>query len=182
MKKKLFGILIFLIVIILLFINSRSISPSKDIYTEIEIDAPVEDVWKVLADIENYPSWNPYHVRVTGNLEIGKKLVVDIHKPNGEDVTVKPHVLRLVPNQDLTWGGGIRGLFYGEHVFLLEETSAGATKLIHKESFTGFFVQFVPLESIDVGYQLMNSSLKEYMENNHNEVFGYNLSKISEEK
>jgi hypothetical protein len=103
-------------------------------------------------------------VRVTGDFVPGEPLVVDVHKPNGEDVVVKPHLLRFEPNRELTWGGGIRGVFYGEHVFLLEETEAGHTHLIHKEDFTGIFVQFVPLDAIDEGYTQMNAALKDRVE------------------
>jgi hypothetical protein len=138
--------------------------PGKHTYTEIVIEAPPENVWAVLADKDRYPEWNPYHVRVTGDFVPGEPLVVDVHKPNGEDVVVKPHLLRFEPNRELTWGGGIRGVFYGEHVFLLEETEAGHTHLIHKEDFTGIFVQFVPLDAIDEGYTQMNAALKDRVE------------------
>ena len=138
--------------------------PGKYVYTEIEIEASPETVWAVLADNENYPAWNPYHVQVTGKMSVGEQLIVYIHKPNGEKTSVKPHLLRLIPNQELTWGGGIHGLFYGEHVFLLEEIENGRSRLIHKEAFTGLAVQFVPLEAIDEGYALMNEALKQYIE------------------
>jgi hypothetical protein len=138
--------------------------PGKHVCTEVEIAAPPQAVWSVLADNANYPAWNPYHVQVTGEMAPGQKLMVHIHKPNGEETTVKPHLLRLVPNRELTWGGGVRGLFYGEHVFLLEETAEHHTRLIHKESFRGLAVRFVPLEAIDEGYALMNEALKRHIE------------------
>jgi hypothetical protein len=136
----------------------------KYTYTEIEIAAPPEAVWAVLANNTRYPEWNPYHVKVTGDFVPGGKLVVDVHKPNGEDVTVKPRLLRFEPNRELTWGGGIRGLFYGEHVFLLEPAGPNRTRLIHKEAFKGLLVRFVPLEAIDEGYKRMNQALKAYVE------------------
>lgn len=138
--------------------------PDKYVYTEIEIEAPPAAVWTVMADNANYPAWNPYHVQVTGRLAVGEQLTIQIHKPNGEETAVKPHLLRLEPKRELTWGGGIRGLFYGEHVFLLEDIGNGRTRLIHKEDFTGLAVQFVQLEAIDEGYALMNEALKQYVE------------------
>ena len=138
--------------------------PGKHVYTEIKIEAPPEQVWAVLVDNGNYPAWNPYHVRVTGRKAVGEKLTVAIEKPNGEAKVVKPHLLRLVPHRELTWGGCVRGLFYGEHIILLKETAERHTHLIHKESFTGLAVPFVPLEAIDVGYALMNEALKQYVE------------------
>jgi hypothetical protein len=153
-----------LIVLALLVRFVGPLFPGKHTNTEITIDAPVAAVWEVLADNARYPEWNPYHVRVSGEFVVGAPLVVEVHKPNGEEVTLKPHVLRFEPERELTWGGGIRGLFYGEHVFLLEEAAGGGTHLIHKEDFTGPAVQFVPLEAIDEGYAQMNEALKVWVE------------------
>jgi len=143
------------------------LSGCKHIYTDINIKASPERVWRILADIERYPEWNPYHVKVTGTLAVGEQLDVTIHKPNGKTVHIKPHVMRLEPKVELTWGGGIKGLFHGEHVFLLEPVGEGITRLVHKEDFVGIFVPFASLDAIDEGYRLMNSRLKERAESNH---------------
>ena len=132
----------------------------KHIYTEIDIRAKPATVWAILMDNEKYPDWNPYHVKVEGDLVVGSKLMVEIHKPNGAKVEIDPHVMRIVPEKELTWGGGIRGVFHGEHVFILVPMAHRNTKLIHKEDFTGFAVQFASLEAIEEGYNLMNEALK----------------------
>lgn len=138
---------------------------SKHIHTEISIDAAPADVWDVLADLASYEDWNPYHVEVHAGAPLvpGSRLVVHISKPNGEAVRIKPHVIRIEPGRELTWGGGIRGIFRGEHRFLLEPVD-GRTRLIHSEDFTGFAVRFADLEAIEEGYQLMNEALKERVE------------------
>jgi len=136
----------------------------KHIYTEIDIKTPPERVWRILSDIEHYPDWNPYHVKVTGTLAVGEQLDVTIHKPNGETVHIKPHVIRLEPNVELTWGGGIKGLFHGKHVFRLESAGNGITRLVQQEDFVGIFVPFASLDAIDEGYRLMNERLKERAE------------------
>jgi hypothetical protein len=94
----------------------------KHIHTEVMIHAAPEAVWSVLTDVDRYPDWNPYHVKVEtdGELVTGRRLVVQISKPNGDRVTIKPHVMRIAPGRELTWGGGIRGIFRGEHRFVLE--------------------------------------------------------------
>lgn len=134
--------------------------PSKHVYTEIEIEAPVDRVWMILADNETYPEWNPYHVSVRGQMLPGQKLEVVLHKPNGERVEIEPRVMRTVPMRELTWGGGMRGVFHGEHVFLLEELDAGNTRLVHKEDFVGIAVPFASLDAIEEGYRQMNQALK----------------------
>lgn len=138
--------------------------PNKHIYTEIDISARPETVWSILTDNEKFPEWNPYHVKVVGNLKVGEKLFVEIHKPNGEKIEIHPHVLRMAPLEELTWGGGIKGIFFGEHVFLLRHLDDKSTKLVQKEDFSGFATPFASLDAIDEGYNLMNKALKERAE------------------
>jgi transposase-like protein len=55
----------------------------------------------------------------------------EILQPNGEKVEIEPHVMRVVPLQERTWGGDIKGIFFGEHVFLLKPIDETTTKLVH---------------------------------------------------
>jgi hypothetical protein len=137
----------------------------RHINTEITIDATPEEVWEALTDLDSYPNWNPYHVSVRsrGALDSGRRLEVDIHKPNGERVKIKPRVLRMEPLRELTWGGGIAGVFWGEHRFVLEPSRDGI-RLIHSEDFTGFAVRYAGLDAVEEGYVLMNDALKSYVE------------------
>ncbi len=138
--------------------------PEKNIYSEIIIEANVRDVWNVLKDIDNYPSWNPYHTKVSGVLEQDSVLSVEIHKPNGDSVFIEPHVLKIIPEKELTWGGGLKGVFIGEHTFLLKAINENRTHLIHKETFSGIAIPFASLEAIQEGYELMNKALKDLLE------------------
>jgi len=75
-----------------------------------------------------------------------------------------PHGMRVVPLKELAWGGGIKGIFIGEHVFLLERIDKSSTKLIQKEDFSGLAIPFASLDAIEEGYSLMNRALKERAE------------------
>lgn len=72
--------------------------------------------------------------------------------------------MRIDPPRELAWGGGIRGIFFGEHVFRLESGGEGVTRLIHEETFSGFAVPFVSLDAIEDGYRGMNVALKARVE------------------
>lgn len=135
-----------------------------DVYTEIEIAAPPAAVWTVLADNQRYQEWNPYHVRADGELIEGASLDVEINKPDGSVVKIRPHVLTVEPERRLDWGGGIGGVFKGVHVFELEESGGGCTRLVQRESFTGLFVGFAALDGIEEGYRRMNQALKDRVE------------------
>ncbi|MCB1167089.1 MAG: SRPBCC domain-containing protein [Leptospiraceae bacterium] len=135
----------------------------KSIHTELKIRATPAEVWSVLMDNKKYPEWNPYHVRVEGELKEGNTIVVEVHKPNGNRIVLEPEVLRIRPERELTWGGGIPGLFTGEHVFEIVPCEEGVV-LIHREKFSGIFVPFAELDSIEEGYAQMNQALKERVE------------------
>ena len=135
--------------------------------TQIDIDAPVDQVFDTLIDFKEYPHWNPYHVRVVGKPEIGEPLDVRVQRPDGKVVDVPAvHVLRLKENTELTWGGGMKGIFYGEHIFKLKALSKTTTRLTHNEDFRGIFIGFadLPPEVLHEGYRNMNLALKNHLE------------------
>ncbi len=136
------------------------------IRTAIEIDAPKEEVYAVLADIESYPEWNPYHRKVEGKFEEGAALTIFVLRPDGKEVEVPPHMMRIIENEEITWGGGIRGIFYGVHSFVLETQTSGKTLLKHNEDFSGFAITFadLPPDIIAEGYHRMNVALKKLVE------------------
>tara|TARA_Y100001949_G_C15976368_1_gene326250 strand:+ start:218 stop:733 length:516 start_codon:yes stop_codon:yes gene_type:complete len=143
--------------------------PRKYIHTDIVVEAPPQAVWAVLADNERYPEWNPYHVRVDGTLEQGNQLEVELHKPNGEQLVIHPHVMRIDKYRQLDWGGGISGIFTGEHSFRLyevdtDEAGCTHTRLVQDETFAGLVLPFLSLDAIEEGYQNMNLALKQRVE------------------
>lgn len=152
------------LLIITSLISSCAILPEKNTYTEININSPIDKVWDALADIENYHTWNPYHIKVQGKLALGEKLKVNIHKPNGVKIEIEPYVMKLERNKILTWGGGVSGIFKGIHVFELISLQKNKTKLIHRERFSGIAIPFASLDAIEEGYNQMNKALKKKLE------------------
>jgi len=156
--------ILLMVLIVFLFAGCTTHIPIR---TEVIIDAPKEIVFAKLIEFEGYDKWNPYHVRVRGEPMIGSKLEIKVHRPDGKIIDVPAvHVLRLKDNQELTWGGGIKGIFYGEHVFLLEDSDGGRTKMVHNEDFTGLFIGFadLPPDVLTEGYRRMNLAFKIFVE------------------
>ena len=54
----------------------------KELRSEITIDAPAHRVWEVLTNLGSFPDWNPFMQRASGEVAVGKKLVVRL-KPLG---------------------------------------------------------------------------------------------------
>lgn len=137
----------------------------KEINTEIHINAPSEKVWSILADFESYPSWNPFVHSLTGEVEKGKKIKVALPGMN-----FTPTVLAFEENKEFRWIGHLlfKGLFDGEHSFVLIQNSDGTTTFRHSEKFNGLLVKLFS-KKLDTdtksGFIEMNLKLKEMAEN-----------------
>ena len=151
----------------LLFLMSAGCT-NISIRTAVEIDAPKEQVYAVLADLDSYPEWNPYHRKVEGEFKEGEELKIFVLRPDGKEVEVPPHMMRIIENKEITWGGGIKGIFYGVHTFKLQPSEQGKTVLSHNEDFSGIAVGFadLPPDVIADGYHQMNMALKALVESN----------------
>lgn len=82
---------------------------------------------------------------MVGSFQEGAELKISVIRPDGKKVEVPPHMIRIIENQEITWGGGIPGIFYGEHSFILEQEAQGKTLLKHNEDFSGFAINFADL-------------------------------------
>jgi hypothetical protein len=113
-----------------------------ELYTEIQINAPPERVWRLLTDFASYPQWNPFIRRAVGKPEKGEHLEVYLQPEGAKGMTFRPRVLTAEPGRELRWLGHllIPGLFDGEHIFIIEPLVTGGVRFIQREIFTGLFV------------------------------------------
>lgn len=100
---------------------------------ELDIDAPRERVWEVLADIRGWPDWNPSVTRV---------ILLDEFAPQSEfhwrfdGVGIVSVLQEVDAPKRLLWSGrspGIRAI----RLWSLEEREGG-TRVKTEESFSGF--------------------------------------------
>lgn len=135
------------------------------LYTEIHINAPAEQVWRVLTDFGSYPEWNPFIRRIGGPLKRGEKLEVYM-KPAGRfGRTSHPTVVKAESNHELCWLGifVMKSLFAGEHCFAIESLGNGTARFIQSECFTGLLAPLfaVTLKQYTLrGFEEMNAALK----------------------
>jgi hypothetical protein len=137
----------------------------RQLYTEIEIEAPAERVWAILTDFAHFPEWNPFIRSIEGKPESGSRLRVQIQPPGASAMTFRPRVLRAVPPEELRWKGRFKlpGLFDGQHTFKIESLGPGRVRFIQREKFTGVLTPFL-VHSIENttkrGFKEMNLALK----------------------
>ena len=134
--------------------------------TEIEIDAPVDEVWAVLTDLDAYADWNPFIVSAAGEIEVGARLTNTL-KDDGSSTVFTPEVLVADEAKELRWIGRfwVPGIVDGEHYFELEAIDGGRTRLVQGETFTGVLVPFAG-SALDVedDFAAMNEALKARVE------------------
>jgi hypothetical protein len=141
----------------------------KMIQTEIFIKASPSKVWKTLVDFKAFQEWNPFILSIQGSLKEGEKLSITLKIPNASLMKFIPIIQKIVPNNTLIWKGKflVKGLFDGEHRFILEPLEKGA-RFIHEESFSGLLIALLPksfFKKIKQGFEAMNLALKRRVEN-----------------
>ncbi len=136
-----------------------------EIHTSIDINAPLERVWHILSNTQEYPQWNPFIREISGNLAVGQQLVVKLQPPGSKSMRFKPTVLVVQPQQELRWLGKLlfTGIFDGEHYRKLQALNAQQTRLLHGEYFQGLLIPLLKKsleKDTKSGFAAMNAALK----------------------
>lgn len=140
-----------------------------EITTQIDIDAPAQRVWSVLADFPRHPQWNPFVRAIEGEPVRGTKLKVRIQPSGGGGMTFRPTVLAAEPGRELRWRGRLLlpGVFDGEHYFRIEPTGPASVRFVHGERFSGLLVGMMKAsleQGTRAGFEQMNRALKQRAE------------------
>ncbi len=143
----------------------------RSIQTAIEINTSAEKVYAHMADFDHYNQWSPFIKSIHGNLEKNEVLRVLIQPQGKSAMEFKPTLLNVEQNKEIRWLGklGFKGIFDGEHYFILEKINHNKTRLIHGESFKGVLVPMLwsmIKHSTKMGFKAHNSALKNISEAN----------------
>jgi hypothetical protein len=138
---------------------------SKIITTHLTVDAPVDDVWKALTDLDGYRLWNPFIPAAAGTIEVGGRLSLTVHPPGGRAMTFEPWVTAVEQHHYVEWLGrlGMPGIFDGRHSFRLTAMTSGRTLVQQSETFSGLLIPFTGslLARTRAGFVAMNQALAE---------------------
>lgn len=137
----------------------------RKIETSLQIDAPANEVWAVLMDFENFPEWNPTIRSIKGKAEVGEQIVAQLCLPGRKPMIFKPRVLKREANREFRWLGhlGVKGIFDGEHYFILKPVDEQTTEFIQGEKFTGLLSGLIfRMIGTDTkkGFEMMNEALR----------------------
>jgi len=115
----------------------------RTISATVDIEAPPEQVWAVMADLDTCPDWNPFIRSASGQLAEGARLTLRMVPAQGRAFTMRPRVLAAQPGALLRWIGRlvVPGIFDGTRQFALEDLG-GQTRLTQSETFRGAQIPF----------------------------------------
>jgi uncharacterized protein YndB with AHSA1/START domain len=124
---------------------------------EIEIHAPVQRVWDLLADPMAWPSFAPevHGVHLDGPVAVDTRFTW----ANGRS-RMKSRFAVVDPGREITWTGVSSG-FKAVHRHLLEATGDGATRVRSEESMAGpLLVLFYGSAKLQAGIEAWLTGLK----------------------
>jgi len=110
-----------------------------EIATEVTIAASSATIWRVLADVERYPQWNPYIRELHGKLAPGEPIRFRFALAWKIALPANARVLAVAVERELDWAGHLLSdrLFRAEHYHRLEPLSDRSVRFHHGEHFSG---------------------------------------------
>jgi uncharacterized protein YndB with AHSA1/START domain len=134
----------------------------KSYRASVEIDAPRETVWRILADADGYPEWDPGMDHIEGRIALGKK--VKFFTKLDPDRAFPVKVTTFEPGKMMVFTSGMPfGLFKSVRTHSLARNRGGGTTFETEEVFSGpllsFFERNIPdltenFESFAVGLKI----------------------------
>ena len=83
---------------------------SFTLHHRVEIAAPVERVWEVIADLDRYPEWNPFVVAARSTLAVGDPISMRVRLLPFLVQPQRETILECVPGERLCYGlAGVKG-------------------------------------------------------------------------
>jgi hypothetical protein len=136
--------------------------------TEIEIDAPPDEVWAILVNLRGYAEWNPFITSASGSLGPHEVLTLTLAASDGSEWSLRPTVASVDQPRELRWTTKLwfRGLLDGEHFFQLVPTGERRTRFVNGEDLSGLLVQRMGnrVTHMARGFVGMNEALKKRAE------------------
>ncbi len=142
----------------------------KNIETSISIQATPGEVWQQLMDFGSFREWNPFITSLEGKAQKGEYLEARLSLKGKKPMIFKPLVLESKTNSEFRWRGKlwVKGIFDGEHYFILQADPNGGTEFIQGENFSGVLSGMLlgmVRENTLEGFKAMNEAIKRRCEN-----------------
>ncbi|MCO4748157.1 MAG: SRPBCC domain-containing protein [Proteobacteria bacterium] len=142
--------------------------PRRSVHQAVEINAPIERVWEVLADFPRYGEWNPFVVGVEGDAYVGSHITLNVVFPSGRKARAKEVVTEWQPPTSgraaftyrYNGRGRLLSMIKANRSQTLVELSPGKCRYETTESFSGWLSMAVPLADVRAGIEAHAAALK----------------------
>ena len=148
-------------------------------HAEAIIKAPIEKVWAVMMDLDRYPEWNPFTVKMEtpqGNRP-GAPILLHVRWNDGGGVKSPEKIMRIDPPAKGSDGKtrGVYGYNFGTVLSTLnlvrskreqtvEALPDGSTKYVSHIELTGLLSGLTPLAKVQDGFERQTAALKKRCE------------------
>ncbi|CAA7197141.1 SRPBCC family protein [Chryseobacterium potabilaquae] len=154
--------LIILLLLIGLFANKK-----YDVKTELVINAPIEDTWKVLTDFKNMPKWSSSLQNIEGDFRPDGMTTVTFLL-QGKEVKPQHKMVGFVEGKSFGWSDPFYlHLFKDNHSYKLEKIDDSHCKIIQSDEIKGigalYLGSYIQKELLTV-YNTFNQELKKEVE------------------
>ena len=117
--------------------------------TTIKVRASPERIWALLTNAADFPRWNSTVTRITGKIEQGERLALEVPAAPGR--TFKPRVVKLEPERTMVWSDGFAPMFKGVRTFTLAPDPDGSTVFSMVEVLSGVMLPMIKGSLPDLG-------------------------------
>lgn len=134
----------------------------------IDIDAPIEQVWKVLTDFDAYGEWNKFTPKIETSGRIGEpvRLHVRLTEQAGGRLTKSNLIMKKKAAYELCWGSE-NFLIQANRTQTLTPLEDGRTRYESREPFGGLLAPLIMWwhrDNLMRGYKWAAEGLKEKVE------------------
>lgn len=130
-------------------------APAKAQHSRV-IEAKPEEIWRILTDVNRWPTWNP----LVSSAKLSAAFGPGVSFPwKSGGITIVSTPVEVVPPRRIVWTGraiGTRAI----HVWELEPLSARSTQVTTAESFDGWLVRLMK----GAMQQKLDSALQSWLE------------------
>lgn len=137
---------------------------AKVFATRVDIDAPAERVWALLADLDGYADWNPFTPRIETDFVVGHRIVLHVSFDGAKPIRQVEILRRWAPGEELRWGMtmGPAWFFRAERVQRVEVLGPARCRYISEDAFAGLFSPIVELffgPKVQRGFDALGAAL-----------------------
>ena len=134
---------------------------------EVDIDAPIDVVWSVMADVDRYGEWNPFVTGIDvvggGPAVAGVDVVLHVRSRRGIAGRTTERLTRFEPYVlEVEFLGPIArlGMIQGRRSQTLVPVDAACTRYRSEERFGGWGTLLLPLGTVQDGFERHAAALK----------------------